>query len=80
MKGIHIIGNVLQGDAAHTAYGVGKIFVHHFLGNANGLKDLGALVRLDGGNSHFGGDLHNAVKHRHIIVHYSRIIILIQHS
>ncbi len=34
---------------------------------------------MDSADSHFGGNLHNAVKHRVIVIVHRRIIILIQH-
>ena len=80
MKAGHIPRNILQGDAAHPAYGVGKIFVHHLLRNADGLKNLGALVGLNGRNPHFGRDLYNAVEHRAVIILHRCIIILVKHS
>ena len=79
MKDIHIICNVLKGHSSYSADRVGKIFVNHFHGNADGLKNLGALVRLNGGNSHFRRNLHNAVKHGKVIIFYRRIVILVKH-
>ena len=31
MQHIYVICNIFQGNAAHTAYGIGKVFVDHFL-------------------------------------------------
>ena len=79
MQHIYIIGDVFQGDAAHTADGVGKVLVDNLLGDTNGLKDLGALVGLDGGNTHLGGDLDNAVKDCGVVIIYCCVIIFVQH-
>ena len=48
----HIRLNVLQTDAAHTADRAGEVLVDDILGDADRLKDLAALVALDGGDAH----------------------------
>ena len=78
MKLIHVFGNVIQGDASYTADCACKIFINDFLGNTDSLKDLCALIGLDGGNTHFGSNFYNAVDHSVIVVIYCRIIIFVQ--
>ena len=77
MQHIHIISDIFQGDTAHTADRVGKVLVDDLFRDANSLKDLRALVGLDGGNTHLGRDLDNAVKDCGIVVIYGCIIVLI---
>ena len=77
MQHIHIIGDIFQGDTAHTADRVGKVLVDDLFRDANSLKDLRALVGLDGGNTHLGRDLDDAVKDCGIVVIYGCIIVLI---
>ena len=79
VEGVHIFGDVLQGNSAYPADSVGKVFVHHFLGDSDGLENLGALVGLDGGNTHLGGNLYNSVKHRAVVVVDRRVVVLVQH-
>ena len=59
MQFFYIIFNVFQCNSTYTAYGSCKVFVDHFLRNTDCLKDLGSLVRLDRGNTHFGRNLDN---------------------
>ena len=49
-------------------HGVGEVLVDHLSGNADGLENLGGLVGLDGGDAHFGGDLHDAVENSVVVV------------
>ncbi len=79
MQHIHIIGDIFQSDTAHTADRVGKVLVDDLFRDTNSLKDLRALVGLDGGNTHLGRDLDDAVKNCGIVIIYGCIIILIQH-
>ena len=73
---VYLCRNVLYADAAYPAYGSGKIFRNHFLGNADGFKDLGSLIGLNGGNPHFGCNLHNSVKNGGIVIVNGGIVIL----
>ena len=57
---LHVLLDILHGNALHPADCVGEIPINHFLCDSYRLKNLGALVGLDGGNSHLGGNLHNA--------------------
>ena len=79
MQFIHLSLNILYGDAAHTADRVGEILVDHFPVNADRLKNLGALIGLDGADSHFGSDLDNTVQHRVVVIVNGCIVVLVQH-
>ena len=79
MQCIHLFLDIFQCDTAHTAHGIGKVFIDHIRINADGLKDLRALIGLDRGNPHLGGYLHDTVQHSVIVIVHRRIIILIQH-
>ena len=79
MQRIHLFFNIFQRNTAHPAYRSRKIGINDTSVNSDRLKDLGTLIGLDRGNPHLGSDLHNAVKHRPIVIVYRRIIILIQH-
>ena len=72
-----LLRNVFHGDAAHPADGSAEIFVYDAGVNADGLKNPRALVGLYGGDTHLGGDLHNAMKHGAVVVVYSGIVILV---
>ena len=75
---IHPLGDILHGDAAHPADRSREIPVDDISGNTDGLKNLCALIGLDGGNTHFGGDLHNAVQHAVGVIIHRRIVIFVQ--
>ncbi len=79
MQRIHFLLDIFQGNSTHTAYRVGKIPVDHVPVNADGLKDLGALIGLNRGYPHLGGNLNNTVENRVVIIVHRRIVILIQH-
>ena len=49
-------GDVRKADAAHAADGVGEVAVDDILVDAHRLEDLGALIGLDGGDAHLGGN------------------------
>ena len=70
--------HVLDGNAAHTADRAGEIFVDKFLAESDGFKYLRAVIGLDGGNAHLGGDLDNAVKNRVIVIVHSGVVILVE--
>ena len=74
------IRDIGQRDPAHAADGSRKILVDHILGNADGLEHFTALIGLDRGDPHLGCDLHDARKHRMVIVLNRRIVILLQQS
>ena len=78
MQVIHILLDILQGNAADPADGVRKVFVNDAAVDTNGLKNLGTLVGLDGGNTHLGCDLDNAVQNGVVIIIHSSVVILVQ--
>ena len=78
--GLDVGLNVLKVDAAHTADRAGEILVDDLFRDADRLKDLAALVALDGGNAHLGGDLHDAVEDGLVVVVHGGIIILVQQA
>ena len=80
MQGIYIIGNIVQCDTSHTADGVCKIFINNFLADADGLKDLGTLVGLDGGNTHLRSNLDDSVKDCGVVIIHCCVVILIHHT
>ena len=61
MKIIHLFLNVRKGNTADPADRIGEIPVDHFLIQADGLKNLRALIGLNGGNSHLGSDFYNSI-------------------
>ena len=77
---IGLSGNILQRDASHPAGRSVEILIDHFLGNTDGFEYLGALVGLNGGNSHFGSDFYDAVQDCQIIILHCSIIIFIKQS
>ncbi len=80
MQRFRLVFNILQGNASHTAYRIGEIFIDHFFANTDRLKNLGALVRLDRGDSHLRRDLDDPVQHCRVIIVDCRIIILFDHA
>ena len=76
----HVGLNVLQTDAAHAADRAGEVLVDDIPGDADRLKDLAALVALDGGDAHLGGDLHDAVQHSLVVVVHGGVVILVQQT
>ncbi len=80
MQGVHFVCDILQGNAAYSANGIGKIPVHHLRIYADCLKYLGTLIGLYRGYAHFGRNLDNPMQNCIIVVIYSGVIILIQHS
>ena len=80
MAGIYIVLNILDGNTPDPADRVGKVFINHFLADTDGFENLGALIRLDGGNTHLGSNFYNAVNDGLIIVIHCRIVIFFQHA
>ncbi len=70
----------LQAHALNTADGIGEILVHYRLVDAHTLKNLGGLIGLNGGNAHFRGNLHNAVKNSAVVIADSCTLVLVQHA
>ncbi len=58
---------------------IGKIFVNDSFVDADGLKNLAALVGLDGGNTHLGGDLNDTAQDSFPVIALRRVIVLVQH-
>ena len=80
MLRFHIGLNVCHGHTAHTAHRAGEVFVDDLLRDAHSLKDLAALVALDGGNAHLGGDLHDAAEDSVVVVLHGGVIVLVQQT
>ena len=72
--------DVQQRDAAHPADGVGEILVDDVGADAHGLENLAALIGLDGGDAHFGGDLHDARQHGLVVVAHGGVVVLFQQA
>ena len=79
MEGINVILNILQSNTTDSAHRVGKVFVNNRLIDTKGLEDLGALVGLDGGNSHLCCNFDDTTDDCMIVIIHSSIIILVQH-
>ena len=77
---LYAFSDFLQPHALHTADRVGEVPVHSGPVDAHALKNLGGLVGLDGGDSHFGGDLHNSVENGLIVVPDGHGGLLVQQS
>ena len=78
MELVYILCNIFQSNASDSAYRTCKIFIDNLFGDTDSLKNLGSLVRLDGGNTHLRSNLYNAVDNCVIIVLHCRIIIFVQ--
>ena len=63
-----------------TGDGIGEVFVNDRLVDADGLKDLGGLIGLEGGDAHFGGDLHDAVEDGGVVVGHGGVVVLVQQA
>ena len=68
----------LQPDSLYPAHHSGKIAVDYIFGKSDGLKNLGRLIGLEGGYSHFRGNLHDTIQNCLIVIRNRRVIILIQ--
>ena len=79
MQLVYLLFNILYGNAPYPAYGMREIFIDHILVNADGLKDLGAFIGLNGTDAHLGCNLYNAVKNGVIVILHCRIVIFVQH-
>ena len=78
VAGLHVGLDVLQPDAPHPADGAGEVFVDDLFRDAHRLEDLAALVALDGGNAHLGGDLDDAVQDGGVVVADGGVKVLVQ--
>ena len=61
VKVVHLFFNIRKGNAADPADRAGEIPVDYILIQTDGLKNLGALIGLNGGNSHLGSDFYNSI-------------------
>ena len=71
-------GDVRKADAAHAADGVGEVAVDDVLVDAHRLEDLGALIGLDGGDAHLGGNAHHAAQNGQVIIVHGGGVVLVQ--
>lgn len=78
MTVFHVLLDIVDGDAAHPADGVGEVFVNDLFVDAHRLENLAALIGLDGGNAHLGGDLHDTRQHRLVVIVDGGVKILFQ--
>ena len=78
VAGDHVVIDILHADAAHPADCVGKILVYDLPADAHSLEDLGRLIGLEGGNTHLGRDLFDAVEHSLVVVGDGCVVVLIQ--
>ena len=75
---VRSLSYILQRNSPHAADSAGEIFVDDLLRDSYGFKYLAALVGLYRGDSHFGGDLYDAVEDGVVVVLDSRVVVLIQ--
>ena len=61
MKSDRSVFDVLERDASDSADRIREVFVHQFFADTQSLEDLGTLVGLDRGDTHFRADLNDAV-------------------
>ena len=61
MKSDRSVFDVLERDASDATYRVREILVHQLLADSQCLEDLGTLVGLDRGDTHFRAYLYDAV-------------------
>ena len=75
---LHSLADLGEAHTLHAADRIGEVFVDDRAVDAHALKDLGGLVGLDGGDAHFGGDLHDAVENGAVIVVHRRAGVFVQ--
>ena len=80
MAGLQIVLDVLNCDAAHAGDGVREVLVYDLFRDAQRLKNLAAGVGLDGGDTHFGGNLHDAGQHGAVVVLHGGVVVLVQQA
>ena len=61
MQLFHLLLDILQGKAAHTADRVREILINYGRINADCFKVLGSFVGLDRGNTHLGRNLYDTM-------------------
>ena len=74
----HVLLDIVDGNAAHPADGVGEVFVNDLFADAHRLENLAALIGLDGGNAHLGGNFHDTRQHRLVVIVDGGVEILFQ--
>ena len=74
------LGNLLQTHAADAGDGVGEIALHNILSDADGLENLRRLVRLDGGDTHFGRHLDNTMEDSAVVIVHGNGVVLVQQA
>ena len=79
MPHMDVLVDLLQADALHSADSVGKIGVDHRLFDADGLKNLSGLIRLQRRNAHLGCNFDHAAQDRFVVILNGHIQILIEH-
>ena len=77
---LDILLDIRHRKTADAGYGIGKISIDHILIDADCLEDLTALIALNRGDAHLGGDLDDAVQYGFIIIIYRGIVVLLQES
>ena len=80
MPVLDALRDLRKADAADTAHGVGEIFLDDVFPDAHDLEDLRGLVGLDGRDAHLGGDLHDAVQYRFVVVVDRRVGVLVEEA
>ena len=78
VKLIRLLCDIVQRNAAHPADRSGKVFIYYLLVNSDGLENLGALVGLNRGNAHLGGNLYDSMENRAVVIIHCRVIILVK--
>ena len=58
---LHLVGEHVETDALHAARGARETAFDHVVGQPHRLEDLGALVRLQGGDAHLGHHFQHAL-------------------
>ena len=61
MQLFHLLLNILQGKASHTADCIREILVNHGGINTDCFKVLGTFIGLDRGNTHLGSNLYDTM-------------------
>ena len=70
---------LFNSNSSDTADRICKIFINKTLFQTDRFKDFCTLIRLNGGNSHLGGNLYNSADNRMVIIVNCSIIIFLQH-
>ena len=76
----HILFNILHGPVSAGRNSARKIIADHFITETQCLENLCGLIGLQGGNTHLGRDLRDAVTDCRIIVFNCGVIILVENT